>query len=114
MKRLPVVFFRLESGKEPVRDWLAGLPVKDRKSIGDDIQTAEFGWPIGMPLCRSIVGHKGLWEIRSDLSGNRIARVLFCVTQGQMVLLHGFEKKTQKTPDRDIRIALRRMKGIKL
>ena len=111
---MPVVFFRLESGKEPVRDWLTSLPVKDRKSIGDDIQTAEFGWPIGMPLCRSIAGHKGLWEIRSDLSGNRIARVLFCVTQGQMVLLHGFEKKTQKTPDRDIRIALRRMKGIKL
>ncbi len=96
----------------PVRDWLLSLSDADRKAIGDDIRTAEFGWPIGMPLCRSISGRKGLWEIRANLEGGRIARVLFCINDGAMVLLHGFIKKTQKTPDNELTIAERRMRGL--
>lgn len=110
-KILPVRFFQNEAGTMPVRDWLLSLSEDDRKIIGNDIQDAEFGWPIGMPLCRSLSGYKGLWEIRSNLTGGRIARVLFCVHDGHMALLHGFVKKTQKTPEREINAALKRMKG---
>ena len=112
-KRLPARFFESDIGRVPVREWLLSLSFEDRKVIGDDIRTAEFGWPIGMPLCRSIKGHKGLWEIRTNLSNGRIARVLFCVDDGAMVLLHGFIKKTQKTPVSELDIARRRMSGLK-
>ena len=88
------------------------LSEADREEIGDDIRTAEFGWPIGMPLCRSIKGQKGLWEIRTNLEGGRIARVIFCAHDRSMVLLHGFIKKTQKTPDRELDVAERRMRGL--
>ena len=80
----------------------------DRKTIGDDIAAVEFRWPLGMPVCRSL-GH-GLWEVRSSLSGNRISRVIFVAANGKMALLHGFIKKTNKTPVSDIELALRRLK----
>lgn len=112
-KRLPARFFESEMGKVPVREWLIELSAEDRKVIGDDIRTAEFGWPIGMPLCRSLKGRKGLWEIRSNLSDGRIARVFFCAHQGSMVLLHGFIKKTQKTPNNELDTAEKRMRGLK-
>lgn len=112
-KRVPARFFANDSGKVPVREWLWSLSDEDQKIIGDDIRALEFGWPIGMPLCRSISGRKGLWEVRSSLPGGRIARVLFCIHDGHMILLHGFEKKTQKTPDRELDIAVQRMKGLK-
>lgn len=97
-KRIPVIFFRTLAGGEPVREWLKSLePVADRKQIGADIQTVEFGWPIGMPVCRPMGA--GVYEVRSSLSHNRIARVFFYIDViGRMVLLHGFVKKTQKTP----------------
>lgn len=76
--------------------------------IGEDIKDVEFSWPIGMPLVRS--HGSGIWEVRSSLPGRRIARVLFCVDQDEMVLLHGFIKKTQKTPVQDLELAFRRMK----
>ena len=113
LKRLPARFFETDSGRVPLRDWLLSLAPHDRKSIGDDIRAAEFGWPVGMPLCRAIAGHRGLWEIRCGISDGRIARVFFCVHDGTMVLLHGFVKKTQKTMDFEIDVALKRMKGLK-
>lgn len=111
-KRLPVRFYATGNGHEPVREWLLDLSVQDRQTVGIDIKTVEYGWPIGMPVCRPLTGHKGLWEVRSTLSGGRIARVIFCVRQGQMVLLHGFIKKTQKTPSTDLDLASRRMKDL--
>jgi phage-related protein len=110
VKRLPADFYALASGRQPVREWLKKLDVEDRKLIGEDIKDVEFSWPIGMPLCRSLGA--GLWEVRSQLSGGRIARIIFCVHQGRMVLLHGFMKKTQKTPPREIELAAKRMKEI--
>ena len=110
MKRLPANFYALGSGREPVREWLKKLDVEDRKLIGEDIKDVEFSWPIGMPLCRSLGA--GLWEVRSQLTGGRIARIIFCVHQGRMVLLHGFMKKTQKTQPREIGLAAKRMKEI--
>jgi phage-related protein len=88
------------------------LPPEDRAVIGRDILTLELGWPSGMPLCPSLKGRKGLWEVRCQLPRGRIARVLFCVHQAGTALLHGFEKKGQKTPDHEIAVAVRRMKGL--
>ena len=103
-KRVPAIFFRTEAGGEPVRDWLKALSAEDRMRIGQDIKTAEFGWPIGMPVCRPLGG--GVYEVRTSLSQNRIARVLFYIDKKErMVLLHGFIKKTQKTPADDLELA---------
>ncbi|OFV97280.1 MAG: hypothetical protein A3F68_03215 [Acidobacteria bacterium RIFCSPLOWO2_12_FULL_54_10] len=109
LKRLPAHFFRLGSGREPVREWLKKLDLQDRKIIGEDIKDVEFAWPIGMPLVRGL--GDGLWEVRSSLVGGKIARVIFTVEQGSMILLHGFITKTQKTPKRDLDLALHRKKG---
>lgn len=87
-----------------MREWLRGLSPGDRKRVGEDIKTVEFGWPIGMPVCRPL--GEGVYEVRSSLAQNRIARVLFYIDKkGRMVLLHGFIKKTQKTPDEDLELA---------
>jgi phage-related protein len=110
VKRLPAHFYQLPSGREPVREWLQDLDIADRRIVGEDIKDVEFAWPIGMPLCRSL--GKGLWEVRSDITKGRIARVLFCVHEERMVLLHGFIKKTQKTPQTDMDLALKRKREI--
>jgi phage-related protein len=110
VKRLPAVFYELSSGRMPVREWLKSLDKIDRKIIGEDIKDVEFSWPIGMPLCRALGG--GLWEVRSELTQGRIARVLFCIHDGRMVLLHAFVKKTQKTPEMDLDLAIKRKKEI--
>ncbi|MCQ1849775.1 type II toxin-antitoxin system RelE/ParE family toxin [Neorhizobium galegae] len=103
-------FYATGSGRKPVRDWLMELSREDRRQIGIDIQRVEFGWPLGMPYCRSL-GH-GLWEVRSNLSSGRIVRVIFFIHEEEMILLHGFEKKTQKTPAQDIDLALKRKREI--
>ena len=93
-----------------MRDWILDLAHENRREIGKDIQKVEFGWPIGMPYCRPL--GRGLWEARSSISSGRIARMLFCINGGEMVLLHGFVKKTQKTPPQDIDLALKRRKEV--
>ena len=108
LKRIDAVFYRTESGNEPVREWLQGLLKADRKAIGDDIRRVEFRWPVGMPLSRPLGG--GLNEVRSRLQSGRIARVLFYVSaMERMILLHGFMKQTQRTPASDLELALDRM-----
>lgn len=105
---IPVVFYKEEgSENEPVREWLYSLDKNCRKIIGKDMRTVQLGWPLGMPLVRSL-GDK-LWEIRFRLPDS-IARIIFKMIQGEMVLLHGFVKKTQKTPLDDIQIAKKRAK----
>ena len=110
LKKLPAAFYATPSGNEPVREWLLDLDENDRRTVGYDIAIAEFGWPVGMPVCRSL--GQGLWEIRSSISSGRIARVIFVVAEGRMVLLHGFVKKTQKTPKPDLDLATKRKKEI--
>jgi phage-related protein len=108
-KRVPAIFYRTEAGGEPVRDWLKELSSEDRKRIGEDIKTVEFGWPIGMPVCRPL--GEGIYEVRTSLAQNRIARVPFYIDKkNRMVLLHGFIKKTQKAPDEDLKLAKSNMK----
>ena len=89
-----------------MRIWLKSLTKAERKGIGEDIKTAQFGWPIGMPLIRKI--ERGLWEVRSDVKDG-IARVFFTVEDDVMVLLHGFIKKSQKTPQNELNTARRRL-----
>jgi phage-related protein len=107
-RKIPVVFYRTPAGSEVVRDWLRGLGARDRNAIGQDLMRVQYRWPVGMPLCRSL--GEGLWEVRSALPSNRIARVLFAVLDDRIVALHGFIKKTQKTPTDDLALARRRKK----
>jgi phage-related protein len=104
--KIPIVFYRTSAGAEVVLDWLRGLDEADRNTIGQDLMRVQFRWPVGMPLCRPL--GDGLWEIRSSLTSNRIARVLFCFTEGRLLALHGFIKKTQKTPDDELKLARKR------
>ena len=109
-KKIAAKFYATATGRRPVREWLLSLSKEDRRVIGHGIQKVEFGWPIAMPYCRPL--GRGLWEVRSSLSGGRIARVIFCINDGAMVLLHGFEKTTQKTPSHDIDLAITRRQEI--
>ena len=103
---LTVVFFRSEVGAEPVREWLLDLSREDRKTVGQDIKTAQYGWPLGMPLIRKL--EPGLWEVRSHISAG-IARTVFTVDEGLMVLLHGFVKKSARTPAGELKVARHRL-----
>jgi len=107
-KENSALFYKSDSGNEPVREWLKKLPKSDRQEIAKDIRKAEYGWPIGMPTCDSI--EAGLWEIRTNLD-QRIARVFFCVIEGSMLLLHGIIKKSQKPPKIDLDTARSRRKN---
>ena len=111
MIEIPVVFYRSPAGAEPVRDWLRSLPEGDRRAIGADLALVQVGWPVGMPLCRPLSG--GLWEVRSDLPSRRIARLLFFVHENRIGVVHGFIKKTQKTPPDDLELARKRMQEMK-
>ncbi len=108
--RLKVVFYRTHTGKEPVRDWLQNLTRNEKKIIGEDIKIVQFGWPLGMPLIRKL--ESDLWEVRSHLE-NKIARVLFTVVGDNMILLHGFIKKSNKTPKDDIKLAKKRASEVR-
>ena len=108
IKRLQAYFYQTPMGREPAREWLKGLSVADRKIIGTDIKDVECAWPLGKPLVDSL--GRGLWEVRSSITPG-IARVIFHVDGDRMVLLHGFVKKTRKTPDRELDLALKRTKG---
>lgn len=106
LKRVPARFYRTDMGREPVREWLRSLEPEDRRVIGEDIKDVEFSWPIGLPLVRAL--GRDLWEVRSNLPSGRIARTIFCIEKEQLILLHGFIKKTQKTPQHEIDLALKR------
>lgn len=105
--RLSVVFFKTETGREPVREWLKLLTREHRRIIGEDIKTVQFGWPLGMPLVRKL--ERDLWEVRVRLPDG-IARVMFTAGEGRMILLHGFIKKSRKTPADDLALAKARLR----
>ncbi len=110
-KRISVVFYRTDMGAEVVRDWLRDLDERDRQAIGQDLMRVQYRWPVGMPLCRP--RGDGLWEVRSSLPSQRIARLLFCILGEEVVVLSGFIKKTQKTPKDELALARRRMDEFK-
>lgn len=106
MKRIAAVFYRAENGTQPVRDWLLTLDRDDRRIVGEDLMTVEFGWPVGMPVCRPLGA--GLHEVRSTIQNGRVeARVYFTVAEGQAILLHGAAGKSGQ--DRAIALARQRL-----
>ena len=109
-KKIIARFYQTSAGMHPVLEWLRALPDADRHAIGTDLARVEFGWPVGMPLCRSLGG--GLWEVRSTVPSQRIARLIFCAAEGELFVLHGFIKKSQKTPAPDLKLARKRKKEI--
>ena len=109
-KKIDARFYHAASGASPVLDWLRSLPIEDRYVIGQDLARVEFGWPVGMPLCRSF--GDGLWEVRSALPSGRAARLIVCAAAGELFVLHGFVKKTQKTPPKDLALSRKRMKEV--
>lgn len=111
MKKIKALFYKNSNGKEPVKEWLYTLSRDDMKTVGEDIRTVEYGFPIGMPICRPL-GNR-LFEVRSDISNKQIARVIFTIIDSHMVLLHGFTKKTQKTLKQDIEVAKNRARELR-
>lgn len=107
---LQVILYKTDSGHEPVRDWFKDLSKADRKCVGEDIKTVQYGWPIGMPVVRKL--EKDIWEVRTQLD-KRISRVLITMHSDCIVVLHAFIKKSQKTPKEDIQLARQRLKDIK-
>jgi phage-related protein len=109
-ENIPLVFFRTTAGNEPVREWLKELPQEDRRAIGQDLQRLQYRWPVGMPLARSL--GQGLWEVRTNLGGNRTARVIFCFHEDELVALVGFIKKSRKTLQSELDLARARGKEL--
>ena len=105
-----VAFYETKMKNQPCRDFLLKLDKEDRRVVGVDIFSVQKGFPLGLPLCRKI--SKELWERRSDLSDG-ICRVFFTVFNNTIVLLHGFKKKSQKTPLEELEIAKNRLNDLK-
>jgi len=110
LRPIPLRFWRSLTGREPVREWLSGLPMEDKKIIGRDMAKVQYGWPVGLPLCRPLSG--GLWEVRSSLGSRREARVVFGFHVGTLYALHGFIKKSQKAPAHELDLARERYKDL--
>lgn len=112
LKPVPLVFWRSVAGGEPVREWLNELPREDRRTVGRDIAKVQFGWPVGLPLCRPLSG--GLWEIRSSLPSKREARIFFGFHEEMLVAVHAVIKKSRKAPAVDLALARQRLKELQL
>jgi len=100
---LEVRFYKTAGGNEVVLDFLRSLPADDKKTLGEDLKTLQYGYPIGMPLCRPV---GKLWELRSSLPSKRELRLLWFfhkVTQ-TIIVVHAFIKKAQRTPQKDIEL----------
>ena len=110
LQPIPLAFWRSPTGREPVRDWLNDLPREDMRTIGRDMAKVQFGWPVGLPLCRPLGG--GLWEVRSTLPSRREARAFFGFHDGVLIALHAIIKKAQKTPAEDLAVARQRLKEV--
>lgn len=110
-KKLQARFYQTPGGNEPVLEWIRDLSTEDKKEIGEDIAAVEFMWPIGMPRVRPM--KQGLFELRSHLSGQRFARIMFGIVDDKMLLVHAFIKKTQQTPADDLALARNRLDEVK-
>jgi len=105
---MKIVFYKSDSGGEPVREWLQSLNKPDRKSVGEDLKTVQYGWPLGMPIVKKL--DADLWQIRSHIK-NGIARVIFTIREDTIILLHGFIKKSDRIPQDELNTAKQRNKS---
>jgi phage-related protein len=109
-KPIPLAFWRSVTGREPVREWLKEQSRDDKRTIGRDIAKVQFGWPVGLPLCRPLSG--GLWEVRSSLASRREARVFFGFHEGMLIALHAIIKKARRARGEDLMLARQRLKEL--
>lgn len=109
-KSIPLIFWSSKVGNQPARDWFKALPVLERTKLGKDLRRVQFGWPVGMPLVKSL--GMGLWELRRSSPNKREARVPFCIVENTIIVLTGFVKKTQKTPLTELNLATKRMRDL--
>jgi phage-related protein len=110
LKPIALVFWRSAAGREPVREWLNELPREDKRTIGRDIAKVQYGWPVGLPLCRPLSA--GLWEVRASLPSKREARIFFGFHDGMLIAVHAMIKKTQKTRTEDLALARQRFREL--
>jgi phage-related protein len=110
LEAIPVMFWRSASGREPVREWLRELPPEDKRTIGRDLAKLQFGWPVGLPLCRPLSG--GLWELRSSLPSKREARVFFGFHEETLIAVHAVIKKGRKAAPEKLVLARQRLKDV--
>lgn len=110
MTQWKVEFYQSPSGNPVVYDWFVQLdaPVKARFAQIFDLLT-DKGISVGMPYVRPIVNTK-LYEIRVEQDKNIYRILYFAYTGRRFILLHGFPKKTQKTPKQEIELAEKRRK----
>jgi phage-related protein len=95
--------------KHYFKDFLVSLPIKVQDKIFKIIEIIEFQQRIPEKYLKHIEGQKGLYEARI-LLGSNIWRVFCFFDEGKLViLLNGFQKKTQKTPKKEIDKAVRLM-----
>lgn len=107
---LPLVFWQSATGREPVREWLKALDLNDKKVVGRDLAKVQYGWPIGLPLCRALAD--GLWEVRCSLPSRREGRVILCFRDQRLVALHAFFKSSRTMPKTDLDLAKTRMRDL--
>src|SRR5882724_7342691 len=111
LRPVPLVFWKSAAGGEPVREWLNELSREDKRTVGRDIAKVQFGWPVGMPLCRPLSA--GLWEVRSSLPSKRGARGFIGFHAGLLVALHAISKRRRKAPADALAQARERLKELK-
>lgn len=105
-KAFKIYFYKEQSGKSPVEIWINKmLTLKEKNKIYDGLKKLQCEWPIGLPLTRHL--ENNLWEMRTYL-GTRDSRLIFIIKNKNIFILHGFIKKTNKTPRNEINLALDR------
>jgi phage-related protein len=113
-KRIHALFFKTETGKEPVRDALIKLGRPAKTVVGEDIRFIELNWRVDRPYVdRLRSGHgqfqETIYEARHTVRDIEY-RTLFFVNGSQMILVHFFKKTSRKTPKSDLDLAWERMK----
>ena len=104
-------FFKTKNGKEPVRDWIKNsFKKQQREEINTDMLFVVKRFP-NVPQQRMICkisGYEDIWEIRIRFANKTQVRILFLEHDSNIVFLHGFIKKDQKIPKKELRLADRR------
>jgi phage-related protein len=102
------VLFLEPAGRRPVAEFLANLDLKTQSRLRRAVeQLIERNVHASEPLVRHL--EDKLWELRVESNTNIYRLIYFFAPGRRIVLLHGFQKKTQKAPRREIELAARRM-----
>lgn len=103
---MPVVYVETARGSRPAQEYIEGLPVKERAKVKALIDYLSEQKQLREPHAKKLTGYPGLYELRPGAH-----RLFYCYYEDKIVLLHGFRKKSNKTPKREIEKAYERMKS---